>query len=171
MAAAAATHTSTDIVLTSADGTQFTVPREIAVQSVTVKNLLEDVSDTAVPIPLPNVDTSTLRDVVAYLGHFHEHPRPAREGEQTRVGPDTVELTPWEREIFDQMETARLFLFILASNYLDVKDMLDASCYSVAGKIKGKSTEEIRALFNIKNDFTPEEEEQVRKENEWCENP
>ena len=23
--------------------------------------------------------------------------------------------------------------------------------------------------FNMKNDFTPEEEEQVRKENEWCE--
>jgi S-phase kinase-associated protein 1 len=27
---------------------------------------------------------------------------------------------------------------------------------------------EIRRTFNIKNDFTPEEEEQVRKENEWC---
>jgi len=24
-------------------------------------------------------------------------------------------------------------------------------------------------VFNIKNDFTPEEEERVRKENEWCE--
>jgi S-phase kinase-associated protein 1 len=35
--------------------------------------------------------------------------------------------------------------------------------------IKNKSPEEIRATFNITNDFTPEEEEQVRKENEWCE--
>ena len=35
--------------------------------------------------------------------------------------------------------------------------------------IKGKTPEEIRKTFNIKNDFTPEEEEQVRKENEWCE--
>lgn len=26
-----------------------------------------------------------------------------------------------------------------------------------------------RKTFNIKNDFTPSEEEQVRKENEWCE--
>ena len=33
----------------------------------------------------------------------------------------------------------------------------------------GKKAEEIRRMFNIKNDFTPEEEEQVRKENEWCE--
>ena len=35
--------------------------------------------------------------------------------------------------------------------------------------IKGKTPEEIRKTFNIKNDFSPEEEEQIRKENEWCE--
>lgn len=33
--------------------------------------------------------------------------------------------------------------------------------------IKGKTVEEIRKTFNIKNDFTPEEEETIRKENEW----
>lgn len=33
----------------------------------------------------------------------------------------------------------------------------------------GKTPEDIRKTFGIKNDFTPEEEEQVRKENEWCE--
>ena len=35
--------------------------------------------------------------------------------------------------------------------------------------IKGKTPEEIRKTFNIKNDFTEEEEAQVRKENQWCE--
>lgn len=35
--------------------------------------------------------------------------------------------------------------------------------------IKGKTPEEIRKHFNIQNDFTPEEEEEVRRENEWCE--
>jgi S-phase kinase-associated protein 1 len=33
--------------------------------------------------------------------------------------------------------------------------------------MKGKTVEEIRKTFNIKNDFTPSEEEQVRRENEW----
>ena len=58
---------------------------------------------------------------------------------------------------------------ILAANFLDIKKMLDLTCKSVAEMIKGKTPEEIRKHFNIKNDFTPEEEEQVRKENEWCE--
>ena len=47
--------------------------------------------------------------------------------------------------------------------------LLDFTCKTVANMIKGKTPEEIRKTFNIKNDFTPSEEEQVRKENEWCE--
>jgi S-phase kinase-associated protein 1 len=59
--------------------------------------------------------------------------------------------------------------FSQAANYLDIKGLLDVTCKTVANMIKGKTPEEIRKTFNIKNDFTASEEEQVRKENEWCE--
>ena len=62
-----------------------------------------------------------------------------------------------------------LFELILASNFLDVKPLLDLACATTASLIKGKSPEEIRQQFNIVNDFTPEEEAQVREENKWCE--
>jgi S-phase kinase-associated protein 1 len=55
-----------------------------------------------------------------------------------------------------------------AANYLDIKGLLDLICKTVADMMKGKSVEEIRKMFNIKNDFTPEEEEEVRKENQWA---
>ena len=44
--------------------------------------------------------------------------------------------------------------------------MLDVTCKTVANMIKGKTPEEIRKTFNIKNDFTPAEEEQVRLQTE-----
>jgi hypothetical protein len=49
-----------------------------------------------------------------------------------------------------------------AANYLNIKSLLDLTCKTVADMIKGKTPEEIRAHFNIQNDFTPEEEEEVR---------
>ena len=58
---------------------------------------------------------------------------------------------------------------ILAANYLNIKPLLDLTCKTVAGMIKGKTAEEIRKTFNIKNDFTPEEEMQILKESDWCE--
>jgi len=48
---------------------------------------------------------------------------------------------------------------------LDIKPLLDLTCKTVANMIKAKSPEEIRKTFNITNDFTPEEEDQVRREN------
>lgn len=71
--------------------------------------------------------------------------------------------------IFFQVDQGTLFELILAANYLDIKGLLDVTCKTVANMIKDKTPEEIRKTFNIKNDFTASEEEQVRKENEWCE--
>ena len=58
--------------------------------------------------------------------------------------------------------------FSQAANYLNIKSLLDLTCQTVADVIKGKTPEEIRKTFNIKNDFTPEEEEEVRRENAWA---
>ncbi|KAH7332138.1 hypothetical protein KP509_20G070200 [Ceratopteris richardii] len=57
---------------------------------------------------------------------------------------------------------------ILAANYLNIQSLLDLTCQRVADMIKEKTPEEIRRAFNIENDFTPEEEEEVRRENQWA---
>ena len=49
-----------------------------------------------------------------------------------------------------------LFEVILAANYLDIKGLLNVSCWTVGDMIRGKTPEQIRQTFNIKADL-PEE--------------
>lgn len=53
-----------------------------------------------------------------------------------------------------------------AANYLEIKGLFDLISEKVAKMIKGKSAEQVRELFNIENDITPEEETQIRMQNE-----
>mmetsp|Transcript_50942 Transcript_50942/g.77411 ORF Transcript_50942/g.77411 Transcript_50942/m.77411 type:complete len:109 (+) Transcript_50942:219-545(+) len=76
---------------------------------------------------------------------------------------------PFDAKFIDIENLEELFEIILAANYLDIKSLLELSCAKVASLIKGKSPEEIRKIFNIQNDFTPEEEAQIREENKWAE--
>lgn len=57
---------------------------------------------------------------------------------------------------------------ILASNYLDIKHLLDLTCAFIATLIKGRTPEEIRENFHIVNDFSPEDEQKIREENKWA---
>ncbi|KAF3535106.1 hypothetical protein F2Q69_00023524 [Brassica cretica] len=57
---------------------------------------------------------------------------------------------------------------ILAANYLNLPGLLDLSCQTLADYIKDKTPEDVREIFKIQNDFTPEEEAAVRKENVWA---
>ena len=97
--------------------------------------------------------------------HRADPPAPAEDDAKAKALDDIEE---WDAE-FVKVDQGTLFELILAANYLDIKPLLDLTCKTVANMIKSKTPEEIRKTFNIKNDFTPAEEEQVRKENEWCE--
>jgi S-phase kinase-associated protein 1 len=70
--------------------------------------------------------------------------------------------------LFNTILKSIVVLYLQAANYLNIKNLLDLTCQTVADMIKGKTPEEIRKTFNIKNDFTPEEEEEVRRENQWA---
>lgn len=55
-----------------------------------------------------------------------------------------------------------------ASCYLKIQNLNDLGCKTVANIIAGKTPEQIRQTFNIKNDFTREEEEEVKEEFAWA---
>ncbi|KAK8049963.1 E3 ubiquitin ligase complex SCF subunit scon-3 [Apiospora phragmitis] len=160
---------ATTIRLQSNDNHVIDVDKAVAERSLLIKNMLEDLGDAAVSetIPIPNVTEPVLRKVIEWCEHHRGDP-PATNEEESDTRKRTTEIEEWDQK-FMQVDQEMLFEIILASNYLDIKPLLDVGCKTVANMIKGKSPEEIRKTFNITNDFTPEEEEQIRRENEWAE--
>ncbi|SCZ93555.1 BZ3500_MvSof-1268-A1-R1_Chr6-3g08736 [Microbotryum saponariae] len=173
------------ITLSTSDNETFKVEKDVANRSVLIKNMIEDLGETDHPIPLPNVSSNVLKkvslrhhlddslgcctpsDVLEWCEHHKKDiDPPAEENDDTRR--KMTEISDWDQK-FIQVDQEMLFEIILAANYLDIKPLLDVGCKTVANMIKGKQPEEIRKLFNIVNDFTPEEEAQIKKENEWAE--
>jgi S-phase kinase-associated protein 1 len=157
--------------LASNDNAIIEVDRDVADRSILIKNMLEDLGDSMInqenPIPIPNVNEAVLRKVIEWCEHHRNDP-PQPQDDDTDARKKTTDIEEWDQK-FMQVDQEMLFEIILASNYLDIKPLLDVGCKTVANMIKGKSPEEIRKTFNITNDFTPEEEEQIRRENEWAE--
>ena len=76
-------------------------------------------------------------------------------------------LTDYEKAFF-AVPVEELEELVMAANYLDIKSLYYLGCQSIAALIKGKSPDEIRALFGIEDDLTEEEKAEIRKQNPWC---
>ncbi|KAL5342989.1 E3 ubiquitin ligase complex SCF subunit sconC [Aspergillus crustosus] len=157
---------SSNLTFISSDEKSIDVPRDVAERSLLIKNMLEDLGEATEPIPIPNVTENVLVKVIEWCTHHRNDPPSAADEDDSRR--KTTDIEEWDQK-FMQVDQEMLFEIILAANYLDIKPLLDIGCKTVANMIKGKSPEEIRKTFNIQNDFTPEEEDQIRRENEWAE--
>ena len=133
-------------------------------------------------IPVPNVTGKTLAKVIEYCKKHADEGVSARD----RSSWDADFIRVDQATLFDILLVRFLFFISIirdyrflglkvvifmvfqAANYLSIKDLLDLTCQTVADLIKGRTPEEIRKIFNIKNDFTPEEEENIRRENQWA---
>ena len=156
------------IKLQSSDGETFPVDVDIARQSVTIRTMLKDLGmegDGEEVVPLPNVNAAILKKVIQWCTYHKDDPPPPEDDENKEKRTDDI--SSWDSD-FLKVDLGTLFELILAAYHLGIKGLSDVTCKTVANMIKGKTPEDIRKTFNIKNDFTPSEEEQVRKENEWC---
>eukprot|EP00761_Pharyngomonas_kirbyi_P011151 gb/GECH01011176.1/.p1 GENE.gb/GECH01011176.1/~~gb/GECH01011176.1/.p1 ORF type:complete len:161 (+),score=31.30 gb/GECH01011176.1/:1-483(+) len=156
-----------EVELISKDNETFKVKREICSLSGLLSDMLEDTeADDTPSIPVPNVESKALKKVIEYC-EYHNNNR-ADEIEKPLKGKIEDVICEWDKNFLD-IEQDLLIELIMAANYLNIKDLLDLTCAKVASMIKGKSPEEIRQMFGIENDFTPEEEEKIKEENRWCE--
>lgn len=179
-----------DLVLVADCGTEVRLSRPAARMSTTILHMMED--DCAEGrIPIKDVHHTILRLVVAYCEKHAPHYDPVASAARLRepFPPFPIEFTPphysvkpvtethpdphgleaWDHKfISDLPNNSTLFAVIIAANYLGMEDLLDLGCTAVADKMRGKTPDEIRVALDIENDYTPEEEAEVRRENAWA---
>nr|QFG73617.1 MAG: Skp1 family, dimerization domain protein [Megaviridae environmental sample] len=155
------------------------IPENIASMIGIVRNVMdmdeEDDDDEDIDedrtIPLPNINTAVLNDIIIYCEYYITHtmpepPKPLNKKLKTFFEEQNV---MWYYDYADNMSEEHLFHVMLGANYMDIQPLLNLLCAYVGDVVKTKSPEEIRTLFNIENDFSPEEEAAIREENKWCE--
>ncbi|OEL15935.1 hypothetical protein BAE44_0023046 [Dichanthelium oligosanthes] len=165
------------ITLRSSDGEVRRVSEAVARLSGLIRRAIDEgCADDAVD--LPNVTASTLDTVIEYC---NKHAGP---GAAVATKPDSdptaaatassssssvvdtaafEDLEAWDRKLLDLLSLNALYDVLLAADNLDIEGLLDAICHKVADMIKGKTPDEIRATFNIANDFTPAEAAELRQ--------
>jgi S-phase kinase-associated protein 1 len=160
---------------------------DMSEESIPIPNVCSNPPPTILEqlLTIAQVNEAVMKKVLEWCEHHRKDPA-ASQDDDSDSRKKSTDIDEWDQK-FMQVDQEMLFEIILvctalalplheqpltmsqAANYLDIKALLDVGCKTVANMIKGKSPDEIRKTFNIQNDFTPEEEDQIRRENEWAE--
>ncbi|KAG2679625.1 hypothetical protein I3760_11G058800 [Carya illinoinensis] len=160
------------IELKTADGGVFDVDKSVAMEFLILKSFCEDEGRffDKTSFSLPNVKERELSKVIEYCTRALEFgaKSAAAAGDRDAERVVRVEREGFEAEFVNELSNDMLKELILAVDYLDIKEMLDFLTQSVANRIQNRSVEYVRQFFDIANDFTPQEEEQIHQENAWA---
>ena len=143
IASAAAT-----VTIVSNDNHAFTVPEAVARAFPILSDILDD-AGLADPVPLHNVSGAVLAKVIEFCTF-----------RLANTLEDEAKTKAFNAEFFD-VDIVNLCALIVAAHYLIAKDLLDSTSAAIAARMYGKNVEEIRNLFGIDSDYTPEEERAV----------
>ncbi|KAJ2232064.1 hypothetical protein H4R99_007335 [Coemansia sp. RSA 1722] len=155
------------INVSTSDNHIVKIPRDIVNQVGVLNDLVQLQQDTTDdPITLANVDAKTMEKVVEYCVHHKDDP--IIEKNKYDVLSRSDDIDEWDLN-FMHVDTNTLLHLLLASNYLDIQPLMDLGCKMLANMIRGKDSGQTRQIFNLTDDYTDEEKEQIRKENEWAE--
>ncbi|KAG0195943.1 hypothetical protein BGX28_000336 [Mortierella sp. GBA30] len=168
------------VYLKSCDNQIFQVDKVVALRSNLIKTVINDIGDSDQPIYFSNISSTILQKVIDYCEHHRHDPLEAEQEDKdndknkTKTKPkkvvhpsQSIQINNWDR-CFMEVDQETLFEILLAAKFLEIEPLLELSLKSVANIIKGKSPEELRQVFNLEMDFTPEEESAMIAENEWA---
>ncbi|CAH8308324.1 unnamed protein product [Eruca vesicaria subsp. sativa] len=153
-------------VLKSSDNVSFEVEEAVVRQCKMLFPMVQDCAGRVCPIK--NVTGEILEKVVEYCKKHVVvvHGGDSSSSSNSSSGDD---LKKWDAEFISKMDLSTVHDLIKAVDYLDIKGLFDLTCQRFADEIRAcKGPEEMREKFNIENDFTAEEEGEIRRKNAWA---
>lgn len=159
-----------EIEIITKDSKKCKVKRKMILMSGLVSDMLEeqDEEDEDIPsIPIPNVDVETFEVIHKYIQHHWNNK--AEEIKKPLKGKIEDVISQWDNEFLISVDQTMLIKLVMASNYLNIKDLLDLTSARMASRMKGKTPERIREMFGIECDFDQVDKKKIKEENKWAE--
>ena len=156
---------ASNIKLISEENEIFFIDKKAAKKSQLLKDCMDDDEDFK-ELNLINVNSKYLKLIIEFLEHYKDSEPIIPEKPLNDRFEKLVD--EWTKNFFSKLNLNDIFEIIENSNFMNIQCLLELGTAFIADLMKGKTPEEIKNLFNISNDFTEEEENQIRDENIWC---
>ncbi|XP_049821470.1 S-phase kinase-associated protein 1-like [Aethina tumida] len=150
------------VKLMSKEGHIFDVDID-AVKCSTVIASHVDTNGVNEVVPLTKVSSLVLGLITEYITYHKFIPVLTENDDNGRTKSDNI--SDWDRQ-FMEIDDSTVFDMLLAAHYLELDDLENLCCKTIANIMQGLTPGEICQRFNIKNDFPPfEQEPKVTKDN------
>jgi S-phase kinase-associated protein 1 len=147
----------------------YMMEKNLAEWCGTIRHMLEDFENIEnQSFPIKAVSISAIIKIHEFLKHHYTAVPYNTELEESYSEKTSMEdRTEWDIEFITKFSKKELMQLTLAANFLNTAWLLRVCTMTIASQITGKTTEEMREYFGVENDFTEEEEEDVKKKNAW----
>ena len=154
---------NTTLVLKSKDGQNYKMAKEAAKSCKMLAQMLETEDEDAEIKLDVDCEGKTLNLIIQYC-EYHKDSKPAALPQPLQKHIDEY-LDQWDKDFIynnlvdksDEAKHEALLEVMASSHYFDNEDLLNLCCAKVGSMIQDKNPEQIRGLFHLPDDFTPEQ--------------
>ena len=124
--------------------------------SVFVYNYINETDEEEPVLSIGKIKKNVMDDILKFCNYYvtdkmNEIPKPLLEDDLGRV------IQPFYCSFINKDNQDDIFQLILASNFLQIKPLLELGCAKIASLLKNKEPDEIQKMFNISNNYTHDE--------------
>lgn len=157
------------IYISTKDDLKLEYPNSCIEQSPHIKTFTE-INQDEVEIPAKDFSSKSIKKLLEWV-NYHEKNKAPEFDKPLIKRIEEYKIDKFHETLSSELESdvPLLVELVMASNALNVPTLLEFTSAKIASLAKGKTTNQIRTLFGIENDFSKEEEEKMNEELSWIE--